>query len=96
MIFIFSGSMDHFAWLMAAVDLSMADHRRSPNRARNSVLYTVYTDQSVHYFRYSHCRLLRTGNGDVFSVFPYIQRDKKETKRLAESASHEQTTQVRT
>jgi len=89
MIFIFSGCMDHFARLMATVDLSVADHRRSSDRARNSVLYTVHTNQSVHYFWYSHCCFLRTGNSDVFSIFPYIQRDKKETKRLAESASNE-------
>jgi len=95
MIFIFSGRVDHFTRLMATVDLSVADHRRSSDRARNSVLYTIHTDQSVHYFRHGHCRLLRTGNGDVLSVFSYIQRDKKETKRLAKSASHEQTTQVR-
>lgn len=96
MIFIFSGRVDHFTGLMATLDISVADHRRSSDRARNSVLHTVHTDQSVHYFRHGHCRLLRAGNGHVFSVFPNIQRDKKETKRLAESASHEQTTQVRT
>lgn len=88
--------MDHFTGLMAPLDLSMADHRRSSDCARNSVLHTVHIDQSVHYFRHGHCRLLRAGDGHVFSVLPNIQRDKKETKRLAESASHEQTTQVRT
>lgn len=81
---------------MATVDLPVAYHRRSTNRARNTMLHTVYTDQSVHYFRHGNCRLLRTGNGNVFSVFSYIQRNKKETKRLAKSASHEQTTQVKT
>lgn len=90
----FSGRVDHFSWFMATVDLPVADYRRSPDRARNTVLHTVYTDQSVHYFRHGHCRLLRTSYGYVFPVLPYIQRDKKETKRLAESASHEQTTQV--
>lgn len=94
--FIFSGRVDYFAGLMATVDLSVADHRRSTDRARNSVLHTVHTDQSVHYFRHGHCRLLRTGNGHVFSVLPNIQRDKKETKRFSKPASHEQTTQVRT
>lgn len=87
--------MDHFTRLVATVDLPVADHRRSPDRARNTVLYTVHTDQSVHHFRHGHCRLLRTGDCDVFPVFPYIQRDEKETKRLAEPASHEQATQVR-
>jgi len=80
---------------MAPVDIPVADHRRPSDRARNTVLHTVHTDQSVHYFRHGHCSLLRTGDGHVFSILSYIQRDKKETKRLAESASHEQTTQVR-
>lgn len=87
--------MDHIPRLMATVDLSVAHDRRSPDRARNTVLHTVHTDQSVHYFRHGNRGLLRAGDGHVFSVLPYIQRDEKETKRLAEPASHEQTTQVR-
>lgn len=94
-IFVFSGRVDHFSRSVATVDLSVAHHRRSSDRARNTVLHTVHTDQSVHYFRHGHRGLLRASNGHVFSVLPYIQRDKKETKRLAESASHKQTTQVR-
>lgn len=94
MILFFSGCVDHFSWSVAAMDLSVAGNRRSPDRASKTVLHTVYTDQSVHYFWHGHCGLLRTGDGHVFSVLPYIQRNKKETKRLAKSTSHEQTTQV--
>jgi len=90
-----SGRVDHFSRSMAPVDIPVADHRRSPDRAGNTVLHTVHTDQSVHYLRHGHCRVLRAGDGHVFSVLSYIQRDEKETKRLAKSASHEQTTQVR-
>lgn len=86
--------MDYFSRFMATVDLSMANYRRPSDRTRNTMLHTVYTDQSVHYFRDCNSRLLRTSIGNVLFVLPYIQRDKKETKRLAKSTSHEQTTQV--
>lgn len=91
----FSGRVDHFSRSLAAVDLPVADHRGPSDRARDAVLHTVHTDQSVHHLRHGHRGLLRTGDSYVFPVFSYIQRDEKETKRLAEPASHEQTAQVR-
>lgn len=94
--FFFSGRVDHFSRSVAAVDLPVADHRRSSDRARNAVLHPVHTDQSVHHFRHGYRGLLRAGHGHVFSVLPHLQGDEKETKRLAESASHEQTAQVST
>lgn len=95
LFFICSGRVDHFSRSVAAVDLPVADHRRSSDRSRNAVLHPVHTDQSVHHFRYGHRGLLRAGHGHVFFVLPHLQGDKKETERLAESASHEQTAQVR-
>lgn len=59
------------------------------------MLHTIHIDQSVHHLRHGHRSLLRAGDGHVFPVLSYIQRDEKETKRLAEPASYEQTAQVR-
>lgn len=79
----FSGRVDRFSRSVATVDLPVADHRGSPNCARNTVLHTVHTDQPVHHLWHGHRGLLRTGYSHVLPVLSYIQRDEKETKRLA-------------
>ncbi len=71
----FSLRVGHIIAAMAAVDLRLALYRRQKNGARRRLLYSVYTNESIHHICYRHRRLLRTSVCDVLALLEDMAGD---------------------
>jgi len=74
---------------LATLDLRVAIHRGSKDRAKDRVLHPIHRDEPLHHLRHGHRRVLCSCHDNDIPLLADLERDEETSEGLTELASRQ-------